>query len=117
MNKQGPCLEKNCSWCCNPVKIGFNKRTGLSDFKIPKDENGKDIWEETDNILAPENHPETIIVKEFKCVNHDKENNRCRDYENRPDICRNTSCISPESKESIEEQHKKMTSEKFLKMR
>lgn len=115
-NKEGPCLDKNCSWCCNPVKIGFNQRVGCSG-ETPKDKNGKDVWEETGEILIPESHPETVAIKVFKCVNYDKDAGRCKDYENRPDTCRNTSCIDLESKKSIDEQHKKMINEQFFKIK
>ena len=46
--KYSPCLEKNCSWCCDPVKVA-------SDFpeeKIPHNQKGEKIgkkWVEVRN--------------------------------------------------------------------
>lgn len=117
MNKIGPCLEKNCSWCCDPVRIGRSKREGFADFKEPTDKNGDDIWKETGEFLIPESHPETTLIKTFDCINHDKENNRCKDYENRPDICRSTSCINENSDKSVDEQHCESVNAKFFKIK
>lgn len=117
MNKPGPCLDKNCSWCCDPVKIGSTKGRGFSDFNKPKDKNGNDIWKDTGETWIPESQPDSVRVMTFNCINHDKENNRCKDYENRPDICRKTSCVEEECDKSIDEQHKELVNEKFFKIR
>jgi Fe-S-cluster containining protein len=117
INKKGPCLDKNCSWCCDPVKIGFPKGVGLNEVLPKKDKNGNDIWEATSEILVPESCPETMMVKIFRCVNYDKDAGQCRDYDNRPDVCRNTSCIDPNSEKSIDEQHKIMVGVNFFKIK
>lgn len=116
-NKHRPCLKKNCAWCCNPVKIAYSKRNGFCGNDLKKALNHRDIWKETGEIFVSENHPETIQVKTFRCDNFDEENNKCKDYENRPDICRNTTCLKNESCESEDEQRKKFINEKFLKIR
>jgi hypothetical protein len=42
-NKYGPCLEKNCAWCCNPVKLGYLKREGFNNNDLKKTLNNKNI--------------------------------------------------------------------------
>lgn len=113
-NKHAPCIDKDCSFCCDPVKI--NQRAIISGFESPKDKNGNKIWKETGELFAPENRIDTDRVATFDCVNYDKINGRCLDYENRPTICRNTTCISDDSAD-IDEQHKKATELKFIKLR
>jgi Fe-S-cluster containining protein len=109
-NYPGPCLEKQCTWCCNPVKVPKD----FPDKEMPVDKGGNQIWHECGEIIAPENHIETVKIKTFDCVNLDAKTGKCRDYENRPEICRNTSYIQPDSTESTDTQHRKMTSEKFI---
>lgn len=113
IEKSGPCLEKNCSWCCNPVKVhrDFPKE------KIPIDEKGNPIWIETDEILAPESSPDSIKLKSFRCTKLDEQSGRCLEYEKRPDICRVSGCIDENSKENPETQFKKMSGEKFIKIK
>ena len=113
-NKHSPCLEKNCSFCCDPVKI--NQRAVQSWFKSPVDKDGNKIWKETGEVLVPVEKIDTDRVVTFDCVNHDKETGKCLDYENRPEICRNTTCVRDEN-ESIDDQHKRMTEVKFIKMK
>ena len=115
-NKKGPCLEKKCSWCCDPVKIGFSKRQGFDDSILDK-ENLRDIWEDTGEILVPEENIDTDRIKTFKCVNYDKESGKCKDYERRPNICRNTSCVDTKSDKSVDEQHGDMINSKFFKIK
>lgn len=113
-NKHAPCLDKNCSFCCSPVKI--NQRVIRSGFNSPLDKNGNKIWKETGDILAPVENFEKVKVITFDCINYDKENGKCLDYENRPEICRNTTCIRDENGD-IDEQHKQMTEVKFIKIK
>ena len=42
-------------------------------------------------------------------------NKVCLDYDNRPEICRDSTCIKDE-KGDIDEQHKKETEQKFIKI-
>jgi Fe-S-cluster containining protein len=80
-----PCKEKDCGWCCDPVKV----KAGFPMSQIPKDKNGKEIWEKKPEMRIPEAHPDTIRLDIFECLNYNKEEKKCDDYENRPDICRN----------------------------
>jgi len=113
MSEKSPCLEKNCSWCCNPVKIG--RRKGMAnELKIPKDSEGNDIWVKTGEEWAPENNVDTDRVDIYECKNFNKETGLCEDYENRPNICRNTSCVKENDGRSIDEQHKQLTEAKFI---
>lgn len=116
-NRPGPCLEKGCAWCCDPVKIGLRKRADPSVIKIPKNEKGEEIWKKKDEILVPEKHPETERVHTYDCINFDEKTGLCKDYENRPDICRGTSCIDEKSEKSIDEQHKELSETKFFKIK
>ncbi|MFA4871816.1 MAG: YkgJ family cysteine cluster protein [Patescibacteria group bacterium] len=104
-----PCLEKNCSWCCDPVKVP----RFFPDEKIPINENGQKIWKRRDEIFRSAEH-ESVRLDVYDCINFDPKTGRCTDYAGRPEICRQTSCINSESSESIDEQHRKMTSEKFI---
>jgi len=38
--RKGPCLDKKCSECCNPVKVG----RFFPEDKIPKDKDGQPLW-------------------------------------------------------------------------
>ncbi len=112
-NKFGPCLEKNCSWCCNPVKVA----RFFPEDKIPTDKNGEKIWQKRKELLIPEDQIDTARLETYDCVNFNKETGRCRDYENRPEICKNTSCIDEKSNESIDKQYKKFINQKFITKR
>jgi Fe-S-cluster containining protein len=87
--KFGPCLEKKCSWCCNPVKVDRL----FSENKIPANKEGKLLWKSRYEILAPRDEIEIKKLKTYDCINYNKIDGRCKDYKNRPDICKNTSCI------------------------
>lgn len=111
--KFGPCEEKNCSYCCDPVKVP----QGFLEEKIPVDKKGEKIWKKIDKLLIPESCPDTDVLKIYKCINYNKKTGKCMDYENRPKICRNTTCIDNNSKESIDEQHKNVASEEFFEVK
>ena len=117
--KLGPCLEKNCAECCNPVKIGHRKDINpQSDgFEIPKDNSGEEIWEELEETWAPVSDPDIVRIKLFKCKKFDSSAGRCVDYKNRPEICKNTSCINAENDESPDEQHRKVVNTEYIKMK
>jgi len=112
IEKFGPCDEKNCSRCCNPVKVP----TSFPDEKIPVDNKGEKIWENTGKILIPKKHTDTTRLNTYECKNYDKKTGKCLDYENRPDICRNTSCVDEHSEKNIDEQYKKTMNEKFIEI-
>lgn len=109
-NNPGPCLEKECSFCCNPVKVG----RFFPEDKIPVNEQGEKIWKEREELLASEDEIDITRLKSYDCINLDKVTGQCRDYEKRPSICKKASCIKPDSEESIDEQHKKVTKRKFI---
>lgn len=104
---------KKCSRCCNPVKIPFSKNCGIGD--IPDEL--KKIWIDTGEILIPESHPDSIRIKTFECMHYDKESGLCRDYDNRPDICKHTSCVDPESSKPSDQQYEEFVNEKFFKLK
>ena len=93
--KFGPCIEKHCSWCCDPVKVPKD----FPNDKIPANEKGEKIWIDRNEIIAPEETWEKEKIKTFDCINYNKETGLCDNYEKRPDICRATSCIDESSKE------------------
>lgn len=110
MEKHVPCLEKNCSHCCDPVRID-TKNTG----EPPSDKNGKKIFTQRREFLVPETLPDIVRLKTFDCINFDPVSKKCLDHENRPDLCRNSTCISDVDGD-INEQHRKVTTEKFIKI-
>lgn len=76
------CLQHKCSACCNPVKIDSRI---IIDKSLP--------FVDLGCILIPKNHPDTIRLKTYRCEFYNPETGLCRDYANRPDICRNTFCM------------------------
>jgi Fe-S-cluster containining protein len=109
--KWGPCIEKECHFCCKPVKV----RRFFPDENIPVDKEGNKIWIENNELLAPEKHPDSIRLRSFECLKLN-EKGKCGIYEDRPQICRNTSCIESNSDEGTDEQHKRFVNEKFFKI-
>src|SRR3989339_189228 len=79
------CLEFGCSECCNPVKIS----RGMGAIF----ERGN-LFIKLDMILVPESHPDSVKLVSFSCNNFDSCSGLCRDYFNRPKICRNTKCLA-----------------------
>ncbi len=115
---KSPCVEKNCSFCCNPVKNPVKVPFSFPDQKIPLYKKGDKLWEENKNeMLAPANDPDATKLKVFSCRNFDIESVKCVDYENRPQICKETSCINLDSKESVDEQHKKIVRQEFYRIK
>ena len=102
MEKFGPCQDKSCGHCCDPVKIDIK-----SQGNTPTDKNGKDIFIQKEEILAPEMTIEKTRLKTYVCINYDSVNKVCLDYENRPDICKSSTCITDENGD-IDSQHKKL---------
>jgi len=109
-NNPGPCIEKKCSFCCNPVKVA----RFFPEDKIPTNEKGEKIWKERSELLIPEDEIDRTRLKSYDCINLDKSTGKCRDYEKRSPICKRASCVNPDSEKSINEQHKKMTKRKFI---
>lgn len=111
--KFGPCLDKKCSWCCDPVKVSSR----FPEEEIPKDKDGNLIWKKRDEIIAPEETWEVQKLKTFDCVKYNKNSGLCEDYDNRPEICKETSCIDENSSKTIDEQHKETINSKFIKIK
>jgi Fe-S-cluster containining protein len=109
-NKEPPCLEKKCSICCDPVKVARFFPNG----KIPVDAHGEKLWIERDELLATASHIDTVKLRSFDCKNFDKATGQCCDYNNRPEICRNTSCIDPNLDKSADEQQAEFAKEKYI---
>jgi Fe-S-cluster containining protein len=116
-NKHWPCIEKKCWRCCNPVKISFRKGYDSSEISVPKDTDGHPLWISEKEIRAPENNVDTTRIQIYTCLLYDKNNKTCKDYEHRPNICRNTSCIDSDAKDTIDAQHKKNTNVHFIKIK
>jgi len=110
--KFGPCIEKGCCWCCQPVKVDKI----LAESELPKVKEGKVIWKKRDEVLIPENDIEHGRVKTYDCKHFDETTGKCKIYEDRPDICKNTTCIDEKSEKSVDEQHRKVTEQKFIKI-
>lgn len=84
-----------CGDCCNPVKIefgtwvravGYGRRYGAGN--IADDDRG--YWADA-VFLASRCRPVGVRDDQvlLECANWDGEHSRCRDYENRPPVCRN----------------------------
>lgn len=102
------CLFHKCNSCCNPVKI---------DARRPNSTNGY-LFIDLKEMLVPVEHPDTVKLKTYQCVNFNSKTGLCNDYENRPDICKNTTCpafhtTDPRKQSEIIE---KIKSEKFLRI-
>lgn len=110
--KHGPCLDKNCSQCCNPVKM----KRFMPPELVPKDKDGNDLWKKKEELLVPTDNPEDKL-ETYDCKNFDSETGKCLDYENRPDICKRSGCVDPDSTESESEQFKKASDKKFFKIK
>lgn len=112
MKRTGPCLDKNCAECCDPVKV---RRFQLDE--LPKDAEGKPIWKQRSEMLIPEDAEEHTKLEAYDCKNFDPVSGKCLDYENRPEICKDSGCVNPKSTEPVEEQFRKMKEKKFIKIR
>ena len=107
-NKHGPCLDKNCGFCCDPVRV-----SAKAQGQPPTDKKGKVIFRDRYEVFAPLNRIDTERIKTYDCVNFDSVTKKCFDHENRPDLCRNSSCITDTSAD-IDEQHAKTIEETFV---
>lgn len=113
-NKHGPCIDKNCSWCCSPVKI--DARSVTRGLILPKDPKGNDLWIKRDQLLASKNASDTSRINTYDCVNFDADTGMCKDYDNRPNICRSSSCVDLNSAISVDDQHSTVTNKEFIKI-
>jgi len=108
--KKTVCEKYNCSECCNPIKVH-----SLSDF-------GKNVsfWQERKGVLfAPESNVETVKLRIYDCDNLDKKTGLCKDYKNRPEICRNSRCKALETKDQREQAKiiKEIKNQKFVEIK
>lgn len=102
------CLFHKCCSCCNPVKINAKMLIGTSEY----------LFIDLEKMFVPAEHPDTIKLKIYRCINFNSKTGLCNDYENRPDICKNTQCsvfntADPKKQSEIIE---KIKSEKFLRI-
>lgn len=110
--RTGPCLDKNCSECCDPVKT----RRFMPPEIIPKDKVGDNLWKKREELLIPTDNLEEKL-ETYDCKNFDPRTGKCLDYENRPDICKGSGCIDPNSTESKEAQFRILSEKKFIKIK
>jgi len=103
-----PCLDENCSDCCNPVKVD----RFFPENKVPIDEKGERIWE-YQGLLTLAETPDGIKLKAYKCKNFDEKTGLCKDYENRPQICKDTVCDEEKFRE-IRDKQKDQNKNKFI---
>ena len=111
-NIHGPCIEKDCSSCCNPVKI--SSRDILNGRILSKKSDGTGLWIKRNEVLVTESRPESKI-NTFDCVNFDKISGRCLDYDNRPNKCKSSSCLNVGTGND-DEKFKCVTDQKFIKI-
>ncbi|MCC6639434.1 YkgJ family cysteine cluster protein, partial [Candidatus Falkowbacteria bacterium] len=98
--------------CCNPVKIERSVYWSIPKHKL-KDARGEQVFTQNQKVLIPASNPDKGRVLTFKCKNFDSETGRCLDYNNRPEICKNTMCVKS-SDENIDESIKRFTHNIFL---
>lgn len=103
------CLELGCSECCNPVKVNVSRVFCLGTA---------DPFLRMECILVPERHHETIRLAAYRCKNFNSSSGLCRDYDNRPEVCRNTRCLAfaVASKEERLEIIARIKGEKFIRV-
>lgn len=104
-NQEAPCKERWCSFCCDPAWIVWRYSPDVS--KIT-DTTWKQIWKYI-WMRPSKKNPDTQKIWLYECLLFDKTMGKCKAYEQRPDICRNTSCINSESDKSIDDQYEEFT--------
>lgn len=97
------------------MKISFRKGYDPSNIPVPKDTMGNPLRIPKRIVANPKTDIDTRRIQIYECLLYDKDRKICKDYENRPDICRTTSCLDDDSQETIDEQHKKKTQIDFIK--
>lgn len=109
-DRPAPCLEKDCHECCDPVLMQKN----FPDNKIPRGSDGGEIWTKREETWIPENE-ETVRLQPFDCKKFDSKTGLCQDYENRPEICRITTCVNG-SADNTETLQKETEKQSFFKI-
>lgn len=86
MKEPNPCLKFNCSECCKPVKMrkGFKRHIGEKLKDLP--------FVDREELWISKQHPDTVKIEAYDCKLYDEKSGQCLDYENRPEICKNTTC-------------------------
>lgn len=84
---------------------------------MPKDKDGNPLRIAKDELRAPEIDIDTKRIQIYECLLYDKDKKICSDHENRPNICRNTSCVDKDSDATIDKQHERYTKINFIKMK
>lgn len=54
-------------------------------------------------------NPDIQKIWLYECLLFDKITCKCKAYEQRPDICRNTTCLDPKSTKSKDDQYEEFT--------
>lgn len=105
-----PCIKHNCSICCHPVKF----RYGFKQNK--KDELNSLPFRDRDEIVAPESSIEKTRLETYDCENYDEATGLCKDYENRPQICRDTKCEAFDTEDETEQKRiiEEIKEEKYI---
>lgn len=102
------CLKYNCNICCNPVKV----HKFFDEEKIPK------IWKPRNKLLIPLNAIGIIELKVYDCVLFNKDTWLCNNYNNRPDICKITTCIKdPLKQKDMDSYIKKIKEQIFISIK
>lgn len=86
-------------------------------FSVPTDKNWNPIRIILPEIRAPEKHIETIRLELYTCIYYDKKKKICKNHENRPNICRNTSCFDPECSDTLDKQYENLVASTFIKIK
>lgn len=98
MEKSGEiCKKHGCGNCCDPVRVrkDFRSRIGDKFEELP--------FEDTGEVHVPIDEIEKTQLEAYSCRNYDKESGLCKDYENRPQICRNSACRALDAKTDEEQ--------------
>lgn len=66
------------------MRKGFKRHTGDKLNELPFVDR-KELW-------VSEQHPDTVKLETFDCQLYDEQSGKCRDYGNRPDVCKKTTC-------------------------
>ena len=87
---------------------------GFPQEKIPLGKDGRPLWRERAEILIPTDRIDTDRLQTYDCKNYDRDSGQCLDYVDRPDICRNTSCIDSDSSEGEDVQFDRVVRQEFI---
>ena len=110
MSENSICRKFGCSECCKPVKVkrGFKRHVGEDMQKLP--------FVDKEELWVSEAHPDTVRLEAYDCKLYDQTSGLCLDYDNRPEICKNTKCgaFDLDDEKAQEKMVKKIKDEKFI---